>query len=212
MRLFFIILGIIGGIFIALILNKLFATKIEDKSKRIGLKITSFVVCIILGLGFVFTSSLRNTLDKFIENRIITIEDSLFEAFPDANILDKQINTNEFALISNEINIITENLETISDGFFEKIIYNAFLKRYVNYVSAVQKGVDTLTSMSDEAGSVTIKSILLNLKNILLDTISPYFIIGQILILILLFVYICVVIFLSKGDAVYNKSIVYGGD
>ena len=210
MRILFIILGIICGIFIALILNKLFAVKIEDKSKRTGLKITSFIVCIILGVGFVLMSSLRSTLDKFLENKIILIETSLSEAFPDKNILEMQINTSELALISNEINTITDKLETISDGYFEKIIFNAFLGRYTNYVYAVQNGMDTLISMSDDNGLVTIKSILHNLKNIFLETISPYFIVGHVFILLLLFIYIGIVIFLSKGDSMYNKSIVYG--
>ena len=210
MKELFFILALVGGIFIALILNNLFTNKIEDKSKRIGLKITSFFLCIFLGVSFVFISTLRNTLDVFIEDKIIFIENSLIKAFPNENILELNINTNELTLISNEINKITDNLESVSDGLFEQILYNAFLKKYANYIYTVQNGLDTLTSMSDDNGEVTIKSILLNLKNILLNTISPYFVIGHILILLLLFAYIGIIVFLNKGGAMYNKSIVYG--
>jgi hypothetical protein len=43
-----------------------------------------------------------------------------------------------------------------------------------------------------------------------LDAISPYFVFGQIGMVLLLLVYVGILIFLKKGSAMYNKSIVFG--
>jgi hypothetical protein len=61
---------------------------------------------------------------------------------------------------------------------------------------------------------ITIKSVLYGLKDMALETISPYVVFGQIGALILLIIYICIyagiVVFLKKGGALYNKSLVFG--
>jgi hypothetical protein len=214
MTFLFILLGIISGVAIAYLLNKIFADKIEDKTHRIGLKVTSYIVCIILSILFSAIGSLRAILDGFIDNRIEFVEIKLGEVFPNSNILDTSIDTNELTLVVGELQKAVKDIDTGNDGFFERLIFNAFMNKLNGYVNAVEKGANTVIIMSDENGLVTIKSILFNLKDTALDTVSPYFIFGQIVIVVLLLIFFGifagVVLFLKKGGAIYNDSIVFG--
>jgi hypothetical protein len=210
MKTLFVILGIIAGIIIAWILNRLLAGKIEDKGRRIGLKITSYIVCIILALGFVSIGSLRITLVNFVENRMETVEILISKIPPELNIPEITIDTNKFVSMSDEVEQIIKGLETYNDTFIEKLIYNAFLKKYFKYVYAVKNGMDTIAAMSDDNGMVTINSILYYLKGLWLNTISKYCLYGQTGILFLLLVYIGILVFLTKGGTMYNKAIVFG--
>jgi len=69
-------------------------------------------------------------------------------------------------------------------------------------------------AISDDNGHITINAILYNIKDMALNSISPYFVVGQILILILLFIsigiYAGIFLYIKKGSSLYNKSIVYG--
>ena len=210
MKTLFVILGIIAGIIIAWILNRLLAGKIEDKSRRIGLKIISYIVCIILALTFVSIGSLRVTLSNFVETRMETVEIILSKIPPELNIPEITIDTNEFVSMSDEVEQTIKDLETNNDTFLEKLIYNAFLKKYFNYVYVVKNGINTIAAMSDDNGEVTINSILYYYKNMWLNTISKYCLFGQLGILFLLLVYIGILVFLRKDGAMYNKSIVFG--
>jgi hypothetical protein len=214
MSVLLVLLGIIGGAAIAYFLNKFFANKIEDKGYRIGLKITSYIVCIVLSMIFTVIGSLRTILNTFIEDRIMFIEIELAEVFPNSNILETSIDANELTSVVEELQQMVDNIDTSSDGYFESVIFDAFLGELTGYVYAAENGINTIAMMGDENGSVSIKSILYNLKDMALKTISPYFVFGQIGILILLFVYIGIyagiVAFLKKGGAMYNKSIVFG--
>jgi hypothetical protein len=208
------VLSITGGIVIAWILNKLLADKIEDKKQRIGLKASAYIVCIILGITFAAACSLRMILDVFIEDRIEFIEGKLTEMFPDSNILETDIDTGEFESIVGELYQTINDIDTSGDSYFERLIFGVFLNKLTGYVYAAENGVAAITAMGDENGLVTIKSILYNLRDIAVETISPYFLFGQIGVLVLLIIYIGIyagiAVFLKKGGAMYNKSIVFG--
>jgi uncharacterized membrane protein (UPF0136 family) len=207
MRVLLIVLGVIAGAITAWILNKLLAGKIENKNQRIGLQVAAYVVFILLGFAFTSIFSLRIALDKFIVNRIQVIEISLSIMFPNSNILETSFNTGELVSINDQIQQSIGDINTESDGFFEKLLFKAFIGKLSSYIN-------TVSNMSDDDGSVTIKTLLYNLKDIVLDTASPYFIVIQIAILILFFIfigiYVGVAIYIKKGGTVYNKSIVFG--
>jgi len=214
MRILLIILGIIAGAAIAWALNKFLSGNIENKNQRIGLQVATYIVLILL--GFIFTSifSLRGVLDTFMDNRIISIETSLAKMFPNSNILEKNIDTVGLVSINSQLHQAINDIDTKNDSFFEKLVFDAFIGRLSKYINAVDTGVNTLSYMSDDTGSVTIKAILYNLKNMALDTVSPYFTVLQIIILILTFVsvgiYFAIVLYIKKGSGLYNKSIIYG--
>jgi len=214
MRILLILLGVIIGAAIAWVLNKFLSKKIEKKDQRIGLQVAAYIVFIILGLAFASLFSLRIVLDKFIVNRIQVMEADLSKMFPNSNILEINIDTNEFVSMNNQIQESINDIDTRNDNYFERLVYDAFIGKLYNYINAVDTGVTALSVMSDENGNVTIKDILYNLKDMALDTISPYFVVGQILILILfiisLLIYFGIILYVKKGGSLYNKSIVFG--
>jgi hypothetical protein len=207
-------LGIIAGIVIAWILNKLLAAKVEDKNHRIGLKAAAYIVCVILGIAFAAIGSLRATMDNFIEGRIEFIEAELTELFPDSNLPGTGIDAGELSAAAGKLQRVMDAIDTRGDGFFESLIYTVFLKKYAGYVYAATNGITNLSMMGNENGLVTLRSVLYSLKDAAVKTITPYFIFGHIGILVLLLVYIGIyggiVIFLKKGGALYNKSMVFG--
>jgi len=214
MRIFIILSGVITGAAIAWVLNKFLGGKIENKTQRIGLQVGAYVVFILLGFAFTSIFSLRIVLDKFIDNRIQAIEIGLDGMFPGLNILETGIDTDELVSINDQIHKSINDIDTENDSFFEKLVFSAFIGKLSNYINAVDTGVNTLSNMSDDDGLVTIKTILYNLKDMALDAVSPYFTILQIVVLVLFFVsigiYFGIVIYIKKGGALYNKSIVYG--
>jgi len=213
MRTYIILLGLIAGAATAWFLNKLLSGKIKEKGLRIGIQVAAYIVFILLGLTFTSLFSLRIVLDNFITNRIQTIEVSLSKMLPNSNILETNINTDKLVSINNQLHQSINDIDTKNDSFFEKLVFNAFIGKLTNYINAVDTGVTTLSNMSDD-GSVTIKTILFNLKDIALDTVSIYFKVLQILILILFFIFIGIYIgisfYIKKGGSLYNKSIIYG--
>jgi hypothetical protein len=214
MNVLFFILGIICGIAIAWILNKFLANKIGDKNHRIGLKAAAYIVCIVLSVVFFTISSLRISLNSFLERKMEFIELELVKLFPNSNLLETNIDTGEFISIVDELEQAVNTIKTNNDGYFERLVFGAFLDKLTDYVYAVKNGIATITSTENENGLVTIRSILYNLKNKALETISLYFVFGQTGILILLIIYILIYVgitaFLKKGGAMYNKSIVFG--
>jgi len=214
MRILLIMLGFIAGTAIAWGLNKLLAGKIENKNQRIGLQVAAYIVFILLGFAFTSIFSLRIVLDTFIDNRIQAMEVSLSKMFPNSNILETSIDTNELVSINEQIQQSINDIDTGNDSFFERLVFDAFMGKLSNYINAVDTGVSTLSDMGDDDGSVTIKTILYNLKDMALDTASPYFVTIQIIILILFFIsigiYVGIVVYIKKGGAMYNKSIVFG--
>jgi hypothetical protein len=142
------------------------------------------------------------------------MESKLVEVFPNSNILETNIDTGNIASIIDELQQAVDDIDTSSDNYFERLVFDAFLNKLTGYIYAAEKGVNTIAATADENGLVTIKSILFNLKNMALKTVSPYFVLGQIGILVLLVVYIGIyagiAAFLKNGGAMYNKSIVFG--
>jgi len=214
MRILLTLSGIIAGAAIAWALNKFIPNKLENKSQRIGLQVAAYVVFILLGFAFMSIFSLRIVLDKFITGRLQIIEINLSRMFPNSNILETNFDTDGLVSINNQIQRSINDIKTNNDSYFEKLVYDAFITKLSYYTNAVDSGVITLAQMSNADGTITLKTILYNLKDIALNTVSPYFKVLQILILILFFVFIGIyfgiILYIKKGGALYNKSIVYG--
>jgi hypothetical protein len=210
----FFLLCVVSGITVAWGLNKLLAAKIEDKNHRTGLKVISYIVCIVLSMAFFSIGSLRIMLDLFIEDRIEFIGTELSKLFPNSNILETSIDTSELVSVIDELQQMANTINTSGDGYFENLVFEAFLNTLTGYVYAVENGINTIALADDKDGIVTVRTILYNLKNTALETISPYFVLGQTGLVIILIIYIGVyagiVAFLKKGGAMYNKSIVFG--
>jgi len=214
MRITIILSGVIAGAAVAWVLNKFLSEKIENKSYRIGLQVAAYIVFILLGFAFTSIFSLRIVLDKFIDNRIQAMEVSLSRRFPNSNILEASLNTGELVSLNNQIQQSINDIDTKNDSFFERLVFDAFMGKFSNYINAVDTGVNALSNMSNDDGSVTIKTILYNLKDAALKAVSPYFVFMQIVVLVLFLIFIgiyaAIAVYIKKGGAMYNKSIVFG--
>jgi len=185
LRALVIISGIAAGAAIAWVLNKSLPRKIKNKNQRLGLQISAYIVFILLGLAFASIFSLQIVLDKFIDSRIAAMETGLDRRFPDKNILETRFGTGELVSINEQIQQTVKEIDTKSDGFFERLVFNALIGRLFTYINAVDSGATALSNMSDEDGTVTIKTLLYNLKTTALKAAEPYFTAFQVAIVIL---------------------------
>jgi hypothetical protein len=183
--------GVIAGTVIAFVLNKLMADKLENKSRRIGLKITGFIGCIVFCLCFLAAGSLRKALDNFLEDKIRIIKISISVLFPDVNKMEIDIYSNEFVSISDQLQQITANIDIGDSGVLESYIYKTFSKKLIEYVDMTQRGVvgNYLAKLSDN-GVISINSFLYSLKNTAIRTVSPFILIVQIIIIILFLIFL----------------------
>ena len=214
MSILLILVGILAGTAIAFGLKFLFVREIENKGHRIGMQVAAYIVFILLGVFISSIFSLRYALDKFIVNRINDMELVLSGRFPNTDILEMTFDISEIASLNNELQLSLSGIDADDDNIFERLVFDAFLGELTKYTDAVNSGVNTLTATSNDDGTITVKNLLLGIKDLALDTISPYFFVLQILILVVFFIclgiYIGVAVFLKKGGGIYNKSIVYG--
>ena len=185
-----ILSGVITGTVIAFILNKILANKLENKTQKYILKGLTFFVCIILFVGFFGIGSLRRSLENFIIGKINTINTSVSLVFPNINILELDINSNEFLSISNQLQEITDNLDLSNSSFIERRIYNDFSQRLIDNINMIQRGVDTSLARLNIDGIVSLNSILYNIKNMVMRRVSPFIFLGQVVTMILLLMYI----------------------
>ena len=218
MRVFLFIVCAIAGAVIAWGLNRFFEPKIKDKfqEKRYKILLISavYTVFIVLGLFFAAITSARYLLDAFLINRIAYIETTLSRTFPNTNIMEMTIDSNELKSFTGEFSKLSSGINTSDDSFFEKLVYDAFTSKLNVYIRQVEQGVNLATAHADESGLITVKSVLFNIKDAALDAISPYVKFVQILIVIIAFIcvgiYHGIVVFVQKGGAMYNKSLVFG--
>jgi hypothetical protein len=216
MRIILIIISTLAGVAIAYGLNYLLVRKIDNKGQKIGMQVTAYIVFILFGILFTSIFSLRYTLDKFMINRINAIELVLSKKIPNTNILEMTFETSEIASLNNELQQSLSSIDVSDDNIFEKIIFDAFLSEITKYTNVVDSGVNTLTAISNDDGTITIKALLFGIKDIALNTVSPYFFVLQLVILVVFFIFVGifagVAVYLKKGGGTYNKSIVYGNN
>ena len=210
-----IILGIILGGCAAFALNHFFGNKVENKSRRLGLTISAWFVCIGFGLSFFYINSLRSGLDSFITGRIVSIEGAVNEIFPGSNLFNREIDTGNYTEISGELQQALNSAGKTGSNLWETLIYTAFLGIISSYFNAFTTSMDTVLIAAGTDNNITIGTVLYNLKNVTLNSISPFLIIGQVgtFILFLAYIgfYIGIVFYWKKNPQKKgNKNISFG--
>jgi hypothetical protein len=182
----FVLFGIIFGVVIAFLLNRFVANKIENKHVKLGVKIAAYIVLIILGLLLGLVCSIKPSLNNFIDGKINAIEITLNRYFPDKNVMEVSINANDFSDIIGQLQQSLKDINiTGTDGYLEKLVFNAFVDRVNSYIDDVQRGVNIAgTAISNDQGEISLKFILYNLKDLALKKITPYLVIFIVLIII----------------------------
>jgi hypothetical protein len=215
MTAFLIIIAIMAGIVIATFVNFVVVKNIEE-TQKIVMRIISYIVCILLSTSFLFFATLRKTVDNFLNKKIAYVEKNIKELLPDYDIMNAGIDVADFSNMLIELQNIIENNDEISDedNFFQALIVNILVKNIQKYIDMAQSYIEIAENFSEIEGKITVKSILLGIKEEALNIVSPYFKIGQYITVFLFIVYaityICLVLYFTKGRALYNKSIVFG--
>jgi hypothetical protein len=195
----YILIGIVAGIVLAFILNTIFANKIGSKAPRIVMKVLAFVICIIFSIVISFLLSVKPTLNNFLDSRIAMIENTINRSFADKNLTELSLNSSNMNEIVDQMQQAVDSINTKSDGYFERKVYNSFISKLKPYL-------DTANSLRKEYGDVSIKIILSTIKNTALATISPYLsfiiILTTVIFLIIIAIHTGVVFLFRKGNKV----------
>ena len=209
MKVLFLILGMAVGAGIAFLLNKLITSRIQEKKQAITMTVVTYIVCILIGLGFAAVGSLKFALNNFLDNKIEVVSDMLAQKFPNSNIMEMTIDTNEFKEAIGDIQDKMKS-ENAGDSLLEKLIFDVFVSQIAGYVDMAESGVDLISSRSSEDGTVTVKTVVYTIKDKALDTVAPFFVILQVLLVIVLLVYTIILVYLKKSSASKNNSLVFG--
>jgi len=202
----FILLGIIFGALIGFLINNFIADKkIENKHVKLGVKITAYVVLIILGFFLGLVCSIKPLLNNFIVDKINAIEITLDRHFPNEKVMEISINANDIFEIIGQLQLSLRDINVGTDGYFEKLVFNAFVDRVNQYINNVHGNINTVsTTISNDQGEISLKSILYNFKDLALKKITPYFVVFIILISIVFVIFIGIYIIIVKY---YGKRI-----
>jgi len=201
----FILFGIVFGVLIASLLNKFVANKIENKHVKLGIKIAAYVVLIILGLFLGLVCSIKPMLNNFIDDKINAVEITVNRHFPDKKIMEVSINASDFSEIINQLQQSLRDINIGTDGFFERLVFNAFIDNLNIYIDDVHRRINTVgTAISNEQGEISLKSVLYNLKDLALKKITPYLVIFIILIIIVFLIFIGIYAIIVKS---YRKRV-----
>ena len=207
-----IFVGLVIGVFIAWVMNRFMASKVKNKGMKYGLVATAYIVCIILSVSFIAIGILHSTISKFMTNRMVDIEVAFSIITPGWNLFETNINTNNIAIVTDEVQKVFDYVDTSNDTIIQKIAYGIFLRRMAIYVRTAFSSAETMIKLSDEEGNVSVKTLFYHLKDRTLDLIELYTNIGRagmiLLFLIFIAIYVGIFVYLKKGGEEYNKSIV----
>jgi len=205
------IIAVAAGAAFAVLINHFIVNRL-DGDFRTGLKVFSFIFCILLDIVFCAVSYLNSFLDKFIDKKISEAETVVSKAFPDANIFEDPINADEIQDIVQNIRI--ELTDKTDDGIAAILFADAISENITPILDEIEASAQDAANYTNSNGDITINSFITAIKKRLLNKLDPYFTAAKFVIAGLLLVYIivciCIAFYISKGGALYNKAIVYG--
>ena len=197
------ILIIFSATTVTLLLNFLFVRKIGNKLYKFCMGLINFILAIAFITLFIHIGSLKNYLNSFIDFGIAQLESRVNEIYPGA--LEMQMNTEEIK------NLLEESIEERDVDGIEALAENIIKSRIKKYTSVTLK---TLNALERESNKISVKDALISIKELSIDTVSPYIRTLYILLFALYFVSIIVsvliAIHLSKNKVTTNDGIVFG--
>ena len=194
---------ILFAIVITLLLNLIFVRKIANKTYKICIGLINFILSFAFIVLFICFGIVKNHLNSFIDSGISQLESRVNEIYPGA--LEKQMSTEEIK------NILEESLEKKDVDGIEALAENVIKTRIEKYTSITLR---TINVLERENNKLSVKDALISIKELSINTISPYFKIIYILLFVLYFVFIIISIFitihLSKDKNSTNEGIIFG--
>lgn len=197
---FFIILI---ALTVTLLLNFIFLRKIENKTYKICMGALNIILSLAFVILFTAVGIVKNHLNSFIDSGIKHLEIEVDEIYPGA--LEKQMSTQEIK------NILEESLNKKEVDGIEALAENIIKARIQKYTSSALKTIKAVERQEDR---LSVKDALISIKELSIETASPYFKILQIALFVLYVALIIISILLSIHFAndkdSENKGIVFG--
>lgn len=198
MLVFFIV-----GVCITVIMNICLVRKIKNRTYRICISSMNIIVLaafIILGTA---VNIVRRNLGSFLNQQISTIETKANEIYP--GMLDVQMDTSKIK------EMLENSFSLENSGTFEDIVIQ-ILRSSVNDFSTT--ALKTLTALERTDNKLSVKEVLVSLKEICMNKITPFYRIADIVLVAVFSLYVicslCMSLYLSSAKASENKSIVFG--
>lgn len=197
---FFIILI---ALTVTLLLNFIFFKKIENKTYKICMGALNIILSLAFVILFTAVGIVKNHLNSFIDSGIKHLEIEVDEIYLGA--LEKQMSTQEIK------NILEESLNKKEVDGIEALAENIIKARIQKYTSSALKTIKAVERQEDR---LSVKDALISIKELSIETASPYFKILQIALFVLYVALIIISILLSIHFANVkdseNKGIVFG--
>ena len=188
---------------VTLLLNFIFLKKIENKTYKICMGALNIILSLAFVILFTALGIVKNHLNSFIDSGIKHLEIEVDEIYPGA--LEKQMSTQEIK------NILEESLNKKEVDGIEALAENIIKARIQKYTSSALKTIKAVERQEDR---LSVKDDLISIKELSIETASPYFKILQIALFVLYVALIIISILLSIHFANVkdseNKGIVFG--
>lgn len=188
---------------VTLLLNFIFFKKIENKTYKICMGALNVILSLAFVILFTAVGIVKNHLNSFIDSGIKHLEIEVDEIYPGA--LEKQMSTQEIK------NILEESLNKKEVDGIEALAENIIKARIQKYTSSALKTIKAVERQEDR---LSVKDALISIKELSIETASPYFKILQIALFVLYVALIIISILLSIHFANVkdseNKGIVFG--
>lgn len=197
------IITILFAITVTLLLNIIFVRKIQNKTYKICMGSINFILSLAFIALFISIGIVKNHLNSFIDSGINQLVLRVNEIYPDA--LEKQMSTEEIK------DLLEQSLEKKDVDGIEALAENVIKTRIEKYTSITLK---TINALERENNKLSVKDALISIKELSLDTVSPYYKIINILLfvlyIVLVIVSILITIYLSKDKDSTNEGIIFG--
>ena len=188
---------------VTLLLNFIFFKKIENKTYKICMGALNIILSLAFVILFTAVGIVKNHLNSFIDSGIKHLEIEVDEIYPGA--LEKQMSTQEIK------NILEESLNKKEVDGIEALAENIIKAIIQKYTSSALKTIKAVERQEDR---LSVKDALISIKELSIETASPYFKILQIALFVLYVAVIIISILLSIHFATYKdsekKGIVFG--
>ena len=197
------IITILFAITVTLLLNLIIVRKIQNKTYKICMGSINFILSLAFIALFISIGIVKNHLNSFIDSGINQLELRVNEIYPGA--LEKQMSTEEIK------DLLEQSLEKKDVDGIEALAENVIKTRIEKYTSITLK---TINALERENNKLSVKDALISIKELSLDTVSPYYKIINILLfvlyIVLVIVSILITIYLSKDKDSTNEGIIFG--
>lgn len=198
-----IVLSVIIVFVVSILLNFLFAKKLENKTNRICMRVLSVVMSLVFVILFISVEIINRHLNSFIDLGIEQLEKRVDEIYPGA--LQKQMSTEEIK------KLLEKSLEKNDVNGVQALADNIIKNKIEKYTLLTLK---TINVLERDNNKLSVKDALLSIKELSVNSVYPYFKIVKVILFVLYLVLallsVLLTFYLSKDKDLKNDGIVFG--